>query len=86
LAIGPEPIGVVVGGFKINAMENTSTLAIGDVFLQNMDSQVKTNLINGQTYGDFVHNYMQPISSPIYDPDGADTSMPMIMSARGLED
>lgn len=82
-----EPTGVVFfGGFKINAMENTSSIGIGDVFYQSLDSQVKNNMIAGQTFGDFDVNNLQPVASPLYDPDGADTFMPMVMSPLGLED
>lgn len=81
-----EPFGIVFGGFKINAMENTSSIGIGDVFYQALDSQVKNNAVAGQTYGDFDVINIQPIGSPIYDPDGVDTTMPMVMSPLGLED
>ncbi|WP_156801227.1 hypothetical protein [Halobacteroides halobius] len=39
------------------------------------------NLIGG-----FDINNQQPIASSIYDPDGLDTTMPMVMSPLGLED
>lgn len=82
-----EPAGIVLfGGFKINTMANTSSIAIGDVFYQALDSQTKNNLIAGQTFGDFDVNNLQPVCSPIYDPDGTDTFMPMVMSPLGLED
>jgi hypothetical protein len=47
---------------------------------------VKNNITAGQIYGDFDYNNVQPIASPLYDPDGADTFMPMVMSPLGLED
>ena len=84
--IEPGPIGIVIGSIKINAMENTASFSVGDIFYQTMDSQVKNNIIVGQTFGDLDAYNMQPIASPIYDPDGIDTAMPMIMSPLGLED
>lgn len=81
-----DPVGIFIGGFKINAMENTSSISVGDVFYQNLDSQVKNNIASGQTYGDCNFNNLQPIASPIYDPDGIDTMMPVAMSPLGLED
>ncbi|MFZ5986628.1 MAG: spore germination protein [Bacillota bacterium] len=81
-----EPFGIIFGGFKINAMENTSSIAIGEVFYQALDSQEKLNIIAGQTYGDYDINNIQPINSPIFDPDGIDTMVPVTMSPLGLED
>ncbi|MFZ5986624.1 MAG: hypothetical protein ACOYWZ_05795 [Bacillota bacterium] len=81
-----EPFGIVFGGFKVNAMENTSSINVGETFLQALDSIVKNNLIAGQTYGDFDLINEQSIASPIYDSDLQDTVKPMIMSPLGLED
>lgn len=81
-----EPFGIVFGGFKINALENTASINIGENFLQALNSQVKNNLVTGQTFGDFDLINEQSIASPIYDPDVQDAIMPMIMSPLGLED
>jgi hypothetical protein len=82
-----EPVGIVFfGGVKINALENTASFNVGDVFLQSFDSQVKNNLNAGQIYGDFDWNNVQAIASPIYDPDGFDTIAPANMKPLGLED
>jgi hypothetical protein len=75
----------VSGGVKINAMENSSTFSFGDTQFVNIDSQNKTNVMN-QLFGDFDVVNQQPIASTIYDPDGVDTSMPMVQRALGLED
>ncbi|WP_186576656.1 hypothetical protein [Aquibacillus kalidii] len=66
-------------------MENTASIGIGDVYFQSLDSQVKNNLVAGQTYGDFDYNFIQPVGTPLFDPDGADTFMPMTTSLLGLK-
>jgi len=81
-----DPVGIFIGGFKINSMENTASLSVGDVFYQALDSQSKNNVVTGQVNGDCNFNNLQPIASPIYDPDGIDTMMPLAMSPLGLED
>lgn len=81
-----DPVGIFIGGFKINSMDNSSSLSVGDVFFQALASQSKNNMANGQTFGDCNFNNFQPIASPIYDPDGIDTMMPIAMSPLGLED
>jgi hypothetical protein len=82
-----EPVGITfLGGIKINAMENTASIAIGENFYQALNSQVKNNVVIGEIYGDFHSNYFQPFASNIYDPDGADTINPFYSAARGLED
>ncbi|QOR67406.1 spore germination protein [Cytobacillus suaedae] len=88
MAIGDfEPVGIVfLGGIKINQMETNAAFTVGESFFQSLDSQVKNNLISGQTFGDFVSNNFQPIASPVYDPDGSDNMMPIRQSSLGLED
>ncbi|MBB6454011.1 hypothetical protein HNQ94_002462 [Salirhabdus euzebyi] len=82
-----EPIGIVFfGGVKINQMETTANFAIGESLFQSLESQVKNNLIAGQTFGDFDFNNLQPVASPLYDPDGFDSFMPIAQSSLGLED
>lgn len=82
-----EPVGIVfLGGVKINQMESSSSFAVGEVFLQNLESQIKNNLVAGQTFGDFDFNNFQPIASHVYDPDGVDTVQPISQSSLGLED
>ncbi|MTI79649.1 MAG: hypothetical protein FH758_02030 [Firmicutes bacterium] len=82
-----EPIGVcIIGGIKLNAMENTASFNMGEIFLQAFDSQVKNNLINGQSYGDLHINNFGAFGSPVVDPDGIDTTMPMAMAPFGLDD
>ncbi|WP_153736821.1 spore germination protein [Aquibacillus halophilus] len=82
-----EPIGIVfLGGIKINQMETNATFSVGESFFQSFESQVKNNLIAGQTFGDFDFNNLQPIASPLYDPDGYDSIMPIAQSSLGLED
>lgn len=84
-----EPIGITFfGGVKINAMENTATFNVGDIFLQGFDSINKTNLIN-QVFGDFDYIVQNPVASPVYDPDGVDineANYPTAQSIFGLED
>ncbi|MCI3919247.1 spore germination protein [Paenibacillus sp. TRM 82003] len=88
MAIGDnEPIGIVfLGGIKINQMETNAAFSVGEAMYQNFESQVKNNLMVGQTFGDFGVYNMQPIASPLYDPDGADAVMPIVQSSLGLED
>jgi hypothetical protein len=84
-----EPIGITFfGGVKINAMENTASFNVGDIFLQGFDSINKSNLLN-QVFGDFDYNVQNPVASQIYDPDGVDISeanFPTAQSNFGLED
>ncbi|RSK27535.1 hypothetical protein EJF36_11965 [Bacillus sp. HMF5848] len=88
MAIGDnEPIGIVFfGGIKINQMETNAAFAVGESLFQSFESQVKNNLITGQTFGDFHANNFQPIASPVYDPDGVDNVFPVTESTLGLED
>jgi hypothetical protein len=82
-----DPVGIIFfGGVKINALENTSSFNVGDFLLQSLNSQVKNNIVNGQIYGDFDYNLLNPVASPLYDPDGTDTFMPLVMSSLGLDD
>lgn len=81
-----EPIGINLGGVKINTMANTSSFGIGHVFYQAVDSQSKNNMIAGQIFGDMNLNNVFPTGSTVFDPDGVDTMMPMNMSPAGLED
>jgi hypothetical protein len=82
-----EPVGItILGGIKVTAMENTASFNFGENFLQSFDSQVKNNFINGNTFGDMTLMNLTSIASPVYDPDGVDTVMPVNMSPLGLED
>jgi hypothetical protein len=85
-----EPIGITFfGGIKINAMENTASFNVGDIFLQGFDSINKANILAGQVFGDFDYTIFNPVASPIYDPDGVDvgeTNYPTAQSNFGLED
>ncbi len=82
-----EPVGIVfLGGIKINQMETNAAFAVGESFFQSLESQVKNNLVNGQTFGDFDFNNFQPIASNVFDPDGYDTIMPIAQASLGLED
>ncbi|WP_456275196.1 spore germination protein [Bacillus sp. AK128] len=82
-----EPVSIVFfGGIKVNQMETNAAFSVGESFYQSLESQVKNNLIAGQTFGDFVFNNFNPIASPVYDPDGMDSFMPIAQSSLGLED
>lgn len=82
-----EPVGIIFfGGIKINQMETNAAFSVGESFYQSLESQVKNNLVAGQTFGDFDFNNFQPIASHIFDPDGVDTMMPIAQSSLGLED
>ncbi|MCM3164983.1 spore germination protein [Metabacillus litoralis] len=82
-----EPVGIIFfGGVKINQMETNAAFSVGESFYQSLESQVKNNLIAGQTFGDFDFNNFQPIASNVFDPDGVDTMMPIAQSSLGLED
>ncbi|TXC85984.1 hypothetical protein FS935_18185 [Metabacillus litoralis] len=82
-----EPLGIVFfGGVKINQMETNAAFAVGESLFQSLESQVKNNLIAGQTFGDFDFNNFQPVASNVFDPDGVDMLMPIAQSSLGLED
>lgn len=66
-----EPVSIVFfGGIKINQMETNAAFTVGESFFQSLESQVKNNLIAGQTFGDFGLYNFNNIASPLYDPDG----------------
>lgn len=82
----PFAITFLGAGVKINALENTASVNFGENFLQSLSSQVKNNFINGNGFGDFTLMNFTSISSPVFDPDGADTFLPSLASPIGLED
>ncbi|UFU00552.1 spore germination protein [Radiobacillus kanasensis] len=87
MSFGVDPIGVnIIGGIKVNALENTASIGIGENQYMSLNSQVKNNLNAGEVYGDFDYNYFQIIGSSVFDPDGADTVMPVNTPSLGLED
>lgn len=83
-----EPVGIIFfGGVKVNNLESGGTFSIGETNFQSLYSQAKNNVVSGQTFGDFGFNNLQPIASPLYDPDGSDTAIPVAFpSPLGLED
>lgn len=83
-----EPVGItIIGGVKINAIENTAIYAVGENSFQALNSVAKNNVISGQIYGDFDFNNLQPFAPTIIDPDGLDTNSPAVnTSGIGIED
>ncbi|MFZ3579864.1 hypothetical protein [Virgibacillus sp. DJP39] len=83
-----EPIGItIIGGIKINALDNTSINAIGENSFQALNSVTKNNIMSGSLYGDFNFNNLQPFGSVIIDPERIDTVVPAVTTTGiGIED
>ncbi|MFC4556859.1 hypothetical protein ACFO3D_01395 [Virgibacillus kekensis] len=83
-----EPIGItIIGGIKINSVENTSVTSVGENSFQAMNSLSKSNIITGQINGDFCFNNLQPFAPVIIDADGFDSTSPAITpTGIGIED
>jgi hypothetical protein len=80
---------VILGGIKVNTLENTSSLNIGEITLTGLDSINKSNILAGQVFGDFDYSIFNPIASPLYDPDGVEiveNNAPGAQPSVGLED
>ncbi|WP_102346180.1 hypothetical protein [Bacillus sp. Marseille-P3661] len=81
-----EPIGInIFGPFSCNNVDGNGSVTVGEAFVQTPYSQVKLNM-TGQVYGYYNYNLIQPIGSPIYDPDVQDSVMPISSMPFGLED
>jgi hypothetical protein len=83
--LGAEPMPIFVGGLNINNTDGNSSITVGEANQQNINSLTKNN-INGQVYGQSNVFTIQPINSPVVDPDGVDSFLPVSGNPSGLED
>lgn len=80
----PMPINFF-GGLSINNVDGNGTVQIGESLWQSITSNTKLN-VTGQVFGYNNYANIQPVGSPIIDPDGIDTPSATSQIPYGLED
>lgn len=81
----PECYPIFVGGFSVNNIDGNGSVNFGETVFQSAHAPAKLNF-NGQVYGQHNLVHVQPIYSPIIDPDTFDNNLPVGPSPMGLED
>ncbi|QDP39655.1 spore germination protein [Radiobacillus deserti] len=76
---------IVVGGVSVNNVDGNGSINFGETVFQSAHAPAKLNF-NGQVYGQNNIIHIQPMGSPIYDPDLFDNNLPVGASPMGLED
>jgi hypothetical protein len=85
MPLNPDHFPIAIGGLNVNNVNGNGSVNVGDTVFQSAHSNLKQN-VNGQVYGQGNLFSIQPLNSPILDPDVVDTPQSIASAPMGLED